>query len=108
MRVSSCLVTASGRHLIACVVFDEREQIEECASTCGGASGRLTVGIMLWMSRRGTDLLSPRKLVISIDGRFVISLVLLPAVESVLATVAILCLALAGIGAVRPQWFRVK
>ena len=56
-------------------------------------------GIVLWMSRRGTDLLSARKLVISIGCLFVISLVVLPAVESILATVVILCLALAGIGA---------
>jgi hypothetical protein len=54
---------------------------------------------VLWRSRRGFDLLAARKLVIVLGCLFVMSLALLPSVNSVLATVVILCLALAGIGA---------
>ena len=56
-------------------------------------------GIVLWVSRRGTTLLMARKLVILTGCLFVISLVVLPSVQSLMVTVAILCLSLLGIGA---------
>ena len=56
-------------------------------------------GAVLWMSRNSRDLLHARKLVITVGCVAVIALVLLPSAKSVPVAVAILCLALSGIGA---------
>jgi hypothetical protein len=56
-------------------------------------------GVILWMGRHGFDLLEARKMVIGLGCLFVMSLALLPSVGRVGVTVAILCLALLGIGA---------
>jgi ACS family hexuronate transporter-like MFS transporter len=54
---------------------------------------------VLWMSRRGIDLLASRRLVIVLGCFCVMSLALVPSVNSLLVTVVLLCLALLGIGA---------
>ncbi len=55
--------------------------------------------IVLWMSHRGIGLLASRKLVIAVGCLFVMSLAVLPTVETVALTVGTLCLAMFGIGA---------
>ncbi len=56
-------------------------------------------GLVLWMMRRGFGLLPTRKLVIVAGCLCVMSVVLLPTVSSIVLTVAVLCLAMLGIGA---------
>jgi ACS family hexuronate transporter-like MFS transporter len=53
---------------------------------------------VLWLGRRGADLLRARKRVITVGCLLVMSLAFLPAVHSLALTVAVLCLALGGIG----------
>lgn len=56
-------------------------------------------GLIMWMGRRNFSVLRSRKLVISVGCVFVMSLVVLPMVNSVPVTVVVLCLTLLGIGA---------